>query len=915
MHSRIDHMKVEEGPALDYGDYSLEVQDTDFEVDAGAANANQRDRTASDNPLSQWMEDQDIYLQELLQNKGHEDYIHNTVCRNCGSGAPRFCCRDCFGTELCCHNCVVTLHAKHPTHRIQEWIGLYFVTISLKKLGLRMQLGHPVGEHCLLPQRAFNDDFTLIDTNGIHEIGLDFCGCEVAERHTKQLLRTAWFPATSTDPRSAATFRILEQYHLLSFKSKASGYEFYHSLARLTDNTGLQPRKDHYEAFLRIIQEWQHLKMLKRVGRGYDPSSVKNTKSGECAVLCPACPQPGRNLPDNWEEAPKEIHWLYGLFLAIDANFRLKRRMVSKDSVDPGLSHGWAYFVEETTYKKFIQSHGGTLQQKSTCSSHNAVNMADMKVSQGLAATGVGTINCERYTNMDFLFFSTLHGRGIDTLNISYNIACQWHKNLWERMSAMPSELHLDHAMKSVRFFMPKFHLPAHILKCQTMFSFNFSKNVGCTDGEAPERGWSNINPVASSMKEMGPGLRRDTLDNHFGDWSWKKVVGLGSTLLRKIKEAKEESEVHRIAFEELNGALRLETTGLWTIAIEHWEDNLNDSSVTNPFKAKVIRTDVSMHADVSSSIFIASGIDLENEQCCLKVDIGKQGLHTTDTQMGTVQRQWNTLQCKIDTWKHIQTLYTPAVQLLESRAKQPSHSTSDMIKPEDSQLWLPSTLDWLHGQSANTRAQNAVSRVEARATAAAEKYHAAHMALSSLAHVLRKVGWDHKYQVLDRKNDIRGMSVPKRGESEGRRQLSWIWLVEGVRDDEDEVIQYSLRVEWCKACARSMRWAEEVGLLQEEMHRVSCFLRWHASWWSTKIVERMLGTAADNEGLGAYACRQAQFRDDLTDCFEKKWAAHHPLTVADTRCNNMRSVDSAPESMAASEAELDLYLPELPLP
>ncbi|KAG1722852.1 hypothetical protein EDB19DRAFT_1898151 [Suillus lakei] len=759
------------------------------------------------------MEDQDIYLQELLQHEGCGDYIHDTVCRNCGSGAPRFCCRDCFGTELCCHNCVVTLHTKHPTHRIQEWIGLYFVTISLKKLGLHVQLGHPVGKHCLLPQRAFNDDFTLIDTNGIHEIGLDFCGCEVAERHTKQLLRTAWFPATSTDPRS-----------------------FYHSLARLTDNRGLQPRK--------------------------------NTKSGECAVLCPACPQPGRNLPDNWEEAPKEIRWLYGPFLAINTNFRLKRQMVSKDSVDPGLSRGWAYFIEETTYKKFIQSHGGTLQQKSTCSSHNAVNMADVKISRGLTATGVGTIDCaqhnrklpnrvgdlqkgERYTNMDFLFFSTLHGRGIDTLNISYDIACQWHKNLWERMSAMPSELHLNHAMKSVRFFMPKFHLPAHILKCQTMFSFNFSKNIRCMDGEAPERGWSNINPVASSTKEMGPGSQRDTLNDHFGDWNWKKVVGLGSTLLHKIKEAKEESEAHRIAFEELNGALRLETTGPWTITIEHWEDNLNDSSVTNPFEAKVISitqvavqlklaqleaaelrqgTDVSMHADVSSSIFIQ-----------------------------------NALQCKIDTWKHIQTLHIPTVQLLESRAEQPSHSTSDVIKPEDSQLWLPSALcskpipcnarlletkwelryaqagdaledirqylrlwdymytfkrDWLRGQSANTRAQNALSRIEARATAAAEKYCAAHTALSSLVHVLRKVGWDHKYQVLDRKNDIRGMSVPKRGESEGRRQLLWIWLVEGVGDDEDEVIQDSLRVEWCKARVRSMRWAEEVELLQEEMRR-----------------------------------------------------------------------------------------------
>ncbi|KAG1884148.1 hypothetical protein F4604DRAFT_1878867 [Suillus subluteus] len=148
---------------------------------------------------------------------------------------------DCFGTELCCHSCIVASHTKNTAHRIQEWMGIYFVPVLLKKLELHMQLCHPAGEHCLLPQKAFNDDFTLINTNGIHEISLslDFCGCETAERHVKQLLWTAWYPATSTDPRTAATFIILEQYHLLSFESKASGYKFYHSLAHLTDNTGL----------------------------------------------------------------------------------------------------------------------------------------------------------------------------------------------------------------------------------------------------------------------------------------------------------------------------------------------------------------------------------------------------------------------------------------------------------------------------------------------------------------------------------------------------------------------------------------------------------------------------------------------------------------------------------------------------
>jgi hypothetical protein len=129
---------------------------------------------------------------------------------------------------------------------------------------------------------------------------------------------------------------------------------------------------------------------------------------------------------------------------------------------------------------------------------------------------------------MDYLFFSTMRHTTLDVLNISYDIACQWKKKLWARMHSLPPALHLDYTTKHITFFVPKFHLPAHIEKCQTNFSFNFTRGVGRTDGEAPERGWANINPVASSTKEMGPGARRDTLDDYFGDWNWKKVTGLG---------------------------------------------------------------------------------------------------------------------------------------------------------------------------------------------------------------------------------------------------------------------------------------------------------------------------------------------------------------------------------------------------
>lgn len=129
---------------------------------------------------------------------------------------------------------------------------------------------------------------------------------------------------------------------------------------------------------------------------------------------------------------------------------------------------------------------------------------------------------------MDYIVFSAVSHFGLRMYNLSYDIACQWHKNLWNRISNLPERFRLNRADKVVRFFVPKFHLKAHVQSCQTRFSFNFTRWVGRTDGEAPERGWANFNRVASSIKEMGPGARRDHLDDQFGDSNWKKSIAMG---------------------------------------------------------------------------------------------------------------------------------------------------------------------------------------------------------------------------------------------------------------------------------------------------------------------------------------------------------------------------------------------------
>jgi hypothetical protein len=53
---------------------------------------------------------------------------------------------------------------------------------------------------------------------------------------------------------------------------------------------------------MRVSRQWRHLQDLKRFGYGHDKDKVPG--DGDLADFCPACPQPGVNLPDEWHNLP-----------------------------------------------------------------------------------------------------------------------------------------------------------------------------------------------------------------------------------------------------------------------------------------------------------------------------------------------------------------------------------------------------------------------------------------------------------------------------------------------------------------------------------------------------------------------------------------------------------------------------------
>jgi hypothetical protein len=125
---------------------------------------------------------------------------------------------------------------------------------------------------------------------------------------------------------------------------------------------------------------------------------------------------------------------------------------------------------------------------------------------------------------MDYFCLATLKHDIPSMLVISYDIVCQWSVNFVARCVKYPPNPISSNPAMDIKYLVPKFHLPAHVQKCRDNFSFNLTPHVGRTDGEAPERGWSSSNDLAYSTREMGPGSRRDTLDDCFGDMNWSKA-------------------------------------------------------------------------------------------------------------------------------------------------------------------------------------------------------------------------------------------------------------------------------------------------------------------------------------------------------------------------------------------------------
>lgn len=119
---------------------------------------------------------------------------------------------------------------------------------------------------------------------------------------------------------------------------------------------------------MRVSRVWRDLSNRKRAGFGHD--TQREPGPGELAIFCPACPQPGINLPERWSEIYDRLaqhnsscKWILtfisdavALRYVLDGNFTAQHMKMKRLEDDVALSDGLGYMVNDKCYQSHIRS-------------------------------------------------------------------------------------------------------------------------------------------------------------------------------------------------------------------------------------------------------------------------------------------------------------------------------------------------------------------------------------------------------------------------------------------------------------------------------------------------------------------------------------------------------------------------------
>ncbi|KAG1815381.1 hypothetical protein EV424DRAFT_1473152 [Suillus variegatus] len=420
-------------------------------------------------------------------------------------------CQDCLGEPLYCMGCCRSQHRSNPFHWISQWNGRFFERSCLAHVELIIHLGHD-GKQCLeVTDRSnlFEEDepedlpfvsgpkfqpkentMVIFDKSGVHRLEVRCCECPNVMSPDIQM------------PKTVFTFRVLNDFLLDSLECGTSVINYYSKLRRMTSSMFPHLVLDRYRELMRVTRQWRQLKTMKWHGFGYHSD---NPSTGELALFCPACPQPGINVLLSEDES-------------LDENFKAEHLHPIKPFDEVWLSDGLGFMVGKDRYKMHLAEAADTVE-KSSCNNHHAVNQANA-ARHKLESTGIGGVACarhscfvphsmvdfqkgERQINMDYaLCEASRHNmEGITRAVTFYDINCQYNKHFRVRVDR---SRFLEMAPQlTIIPGIGLWHIHGHQDSCYVRYASNFIEGIGRIDGEIMETLWAQLNLISPAAQGM----------------------------------------------------------------------------------------------------------------------------------------------------------------------------------------------------------------------------------------------------------------------------------------------------------------------------------------------------------------------------------------------------------------------------
>ncbi|KAI9430515.1 hypothetical protein H4582DRAFT_1823951 [Lactarius indigo] len=528
-------------------------------------------------------------------------------------------CSDCVGGNYFCKECCLQIHTRSPFHRMSCWTGTHFAPISLISIGFKLCLGHD-GKPCPLTvedmhgisdtlydfpgdvldpsegntrrtrtAKSGNPLITIVNQTGVFDMDVLFCICPNAGADDEQLLQAGIFPSTFKQIETAFTFSVLDDFLADNLECKTTAQQYYSKLQSITNRMFPDHVPNLYKQLLRASRQWQDLRNRIQNGLGHlqvgDPAN-----DGSMAIFCPACPQPGINLPDDWKDRYNdEPNQLIQTFI-MDGNFSAEHMRCRTGEADVPLLAGMAFMANPNSYKAHLHS-GQEISQPSTCNTYRAIEQANSSRPH-LDVTGIGATACchgffvptsvvdfqkgERQINMDYSLCKALsyNMEDIPVALVMYDIMCQYGVHFRERVEKSP-ELSLSSSLQ-LRTGIGLFHIHGHQDSCLPHFSPSYIPGAKQVDGEIIETLWAPLNNISRSIRGMSLAHRQEVLDAHMNHSNWKKMVRIVPSLLKRWKRMETGIDLSAETFNTLNARFRKKTKR-WLEAENHAQSNRHE--------------------------------------------------------------------------------------------------------------------------------------------------------------------------------------------------------------------------------------------------------------------------------------------------------------------------------------------------